>query len=207
MARLHDLLSEDTNQFGPGTDLTISLLAMLLVISLITSHMYEAEKARADALDDGGVVPATTLPSGNFRLAGEFFTAADFHARPVTRLVNRQTTDERVRLIVSDYRESAKIYPYIFVIGHSSELDDPEARDRSDGARRRRNMEFALRRAALITDLLQEHLTDAERERLVAASTGEFDLRKPSQPKSQDNAWVEVVFGREWKLPGREPAH
>lgn len=200
MARLNDLLSEDTNQFGPGTDLTISLLAMMLVISLITSHMYEKEKARAEALESGEV------EGGNFRLASEFFTAADFHARPVTRLVNPAATEQRVLLIVRDYRQNAHRYPYIFVIGHSNELDEPGARDRSIGARRRRNMEFALRRAALITGLLQEHLTDAERDRLVAASTGEFDLRNPSRPTSQENAWVEVVFGREWKLPGRSRA-
>lgn len=195
MARLHDLLSEDTNQFGPGTDLTLSLLAMLLVISLITSHMYDAEKKKYKALADQG---------GNFRMSAEVFTAADFRARPVTRLVDASATEKRVQAIVRDYRENATHYPYIFVIGHSNELDDPHARDRSVSARRRRNMEFALRRAALIAGLLQEHLTDVERDRLIAASTGESDLRNPSRPTSQENARVEVVFGREWKLPARD---
>jgi hypothetical protein len=225
MGRLNDLLSEDTNQFGPGTDLTISLLAVLLVISLITSHLYSAEKLKRQQtektnreLADKAAALAREVaraqaaelasakrpePGGNFKLASELFTAADFYPRPVTRLIDPRGTSARVARIVSDYRQLAGAYPYIFVIGHSSELDDPDAADRSVNARRRRNMEYALRRAALITSLLQEHLSSWENERLLAASSGEFDLRNPSQPDSQENAWVEVVFGREWKLPGR----
>lgn len=201
MRRFNELLSDDTNQFGPGTDLTISLLAVLLVISLITSHLYRAEHDRATRLQaemDG--------PGGNFRLSSEFFTAADFHPRPVTRLVDPRKTRARVARIVRDYRQSAGEYPFIFVIGHSSTLDDPDAKDRSVNGRRRRNMEYALRRAALITSLLQEELHESEVERLIAASSGEFDLKKPSSPTSQENAWVEVVFGREWKVPGHAPA-
>jgi hypothetical protein len=33
-------LSDDTNQFGPGSDLMISLAAVLLVLTVITSQVY-----------------------------------------------------------------------------------------------------------------------------------------------------------------------
>jgi len=229
MAGLGNLLSDDTNQFGPGTDLTVSILAVMLVISLITSHLYTDEKSRRQlterrnqdlvaktaalsrAVDDAKTAERARsaeltelknpAPGGNFKLAAEFFTAADFHARPVTRVLDRRGTAARVARIVDDYRRSSAEYPYIFVIGHSSMLDDPDAADRRENARRSRNMEYALRRAALITAMMQEQLTAEENERLVAASTGEFDLRNPAEPLSQENAWVEVVFGREWKLP------
>ena len=45
MSRMNEILSEDTNQFGPGTDLTISLLAVMLVIAMITMHLYRAAAA------------------------------------------------------------------------------------------------------------------------------------------------------------------
>lgn len=193
MAKLNDLLAEDTNQFGPGTDLTISLLAVLLVIALITSHLYQKEKAANDAL--------TSENGSNFRLATESFTAADFYARPVTRLVNPAAINARVARIVGEYRRLRSDYPFVFVIGHSSQLDDPSAADRSTDGRRRRNMEFALRRAVMIAGLMQRQLDDREREGLVAVTTGEADLRDKDRPLSQDNAWVEVVFGKEWKVP------
>jgi hypothetical protein len=199
MARLHDLLSEDTNQFGPGTDLTISLLALLLVIALITSHLYRQEKTRNDDLAAEG--------EGNFKLASDAFTAGDFYVRPVTRLVDPASTDARVSRIVRDYRGLHGKYPYIFVIGHSNQIDDRTAEDRSVAARQRRNLEHALRRAVLITALMAQHLDDQERDRLVAVSTGEADLRNPRRPLSQENAWVEVVFGKEWKSPRHARAH
>jgi hypothetical protein len=212
VARFNELLGDDTNQFGPGTDLTISLLAVVLVISLITSHLYRAEKAKRVELQIALATGTNGRDSrkadgGNFKLASEFFTAADFHPRPVTRLRNPGEIETRIARIARDYRSSAAHHPFIFVIGHSNELDDPDAENRSANARRRRNMEYALRRAVLIADLLQANLTDAERQRLVVASTGEFDLKNPTDPQSQENAWVEVVFGREWKLPDRIPAH
>jgi hypothetical protein len=206
MRRLSDLLGDDTNQFGPGTDLTVSLLAVVLVVSLITSHLYRIEQQKVAGLVEAAQETQARIEGGNFRLAAEFFAAADFHPRPVTRVVNERSVALKVERIVRDYRKSAADYPYVFVIGHSNELDDPDAEDRTVDARRRRNMEYALRRAAVITGMLQEQLTDGELERLVVASTGEFDLKDPTRPTSPENAWVEVVFGREWKLPGRSPA-
>ncbi|HJQ41096.1 MAG TPA: hypothetical protein VKB93_28500 [Thermoanaerobaculia bacterium] len=205
-----DALGDDTNQFGPGTDLIVSLLAVVLVISLITSHLYRAEQARVVQLQqaaDAAKPKASDAASGNFKLASEFFTAADFHPRPVTRLVDTQSAAARIERIARDYHDNAAEYPYVFVIGHSNQLDDPDAEDQSVQARRRRNMEYGFRRAALITSLLQEHLSEDAQGRVVAVSTGEFDLKDSLHPTSGENAWVEVVFGREWKLPGRKSAH
>ncbi len=195
MTTLNNLLAEDTNQFGPGTDLTISLLAMLLVITLITSHLYQKEKTAKELL--------IGEKGSNFRLAADSFTAADFYPRPVTRLVDPAGTNARVKRIVDEYRHLGREFPYVFVIGHSSELDDPSAADKGIAARRHRNMEFALRRATEIASLMQTQLNDDERDRLVAVTTGEADLRDKANPLSQENAWVEVVFGKEWKVPSR----
>ncbi len=219
MSKLHEILSDDTNQFGPGTDLTISLLAVMLVIALITRHMYQQQKL---ALDEQSKVidllhanqakpcPPPPLPKesegGHFRPASEFFTAADFHAYPVTRLVDPRGTRTRIDNILYEYRKLKDEYPFIFVIGHSSQLDDPLADDQSAEARQKRNLEYALRRSALIAGLMQEHLDAEELDHLVAVTTGEADLRKPEQPLSQENAWVEVMFGKEWKPPYRQLA-
>lgn len=197
MARLDDLINDDTNQFGPGTDLMISLLAVLLVIALITSHLYRQQMNENARLHE----EMREKDGGHFKLASEFFTAADFYPRPVTKLRDTGMTSARIARIVNDYRSGDEQFPYIFVIGHSSTLDDPSAADQSIAARRQRNLEYALRRAALIAGLMQQQLTDRENEHLVAVTTGELDLRVPSRPLSQENAWVEVVFGREWKIP------
>ena len=192
MKRLNELLSEDSNQFGPGTDLILSLLAVLLVMTLISSHMYSQERRRAEA-----------HRGGNFKLASDSFPAGDFHARPVTSLVDPRKTGERVRKIVQDYNQSSTEFPFIFVIGHSNQLDDPNAVDKSYLGRLQRNWDYAGRRAALIAALMQQNLTEKQKDSLVIVTTGEFDMRAPSNPNSQDNAWVEVMFGKEWKPPVR----
>jgi hypothetical protein len=218
MSRIHEILSDDTNQFGPGTDLTISLLAVMFVIALITNHLYEQQKITSDAQgkqlkwrDEHRPKPCPPPPpspkeseGGHFRPASEFFTAADFFAYPVTRLVNPHGTAARIDNILREYRRLKGEYPFIFVIGHSNQLDDPRAEDHSVEARQKRNLEYALRRAALIAGLMQEHLDAEEHDHLVAVTTGEADLRAPEQPLSQENAWVEVMFGKEWKPPYRQ---
>jgi hypothetical protein len=188
MKRLGELLSEDTNQFGPGTDLIISLLAVLLVMTIIASHLYSNEKKENDS-----------RRGGNFELASEFFSAADFYPRPVTRLIDPQKTAQKIKNIVGEYKRLPKEYKYIFVIGHSNQLDDPNAVDKGYFARLQRNWEYAGRRASVIAALLQEHLTDEQKNCLVVMTTGEFDLKVPSNPNSQENAYVEVVFGKDWK--------
>src|SRR5947207_6307726 len=164
MSRFSELLNDDTNQFGPGTDLTISLLAVMLVIAMIATFLYDQEKKRGDDLVaaigkcEARVPPVTPCPppppklegEGNSKPASDYFTAADFHAYPVTALVDSRNTKRRIERIAGEYRRLKYEYPYIFVIGHSNRLDDRDARDRSDEARRNRNLEYALRRSALI---------------------------------------------------------
>lgn len=192
MKSISAYLNEDSNQFGPGTDLMVSLLAVLLVMTLVTSQLYSREKSKNEQVE------------GTFRVATESFLAGDFHSRPVTRLVDPGQTEERVRRIVQEYH--AQEFGYIFVVGHSNSTDDPHAEDPSPRARKQRNFEYAGRRAALIASMLEEHLTHEERDRLVVLTTGELDMRNPSHPESMENAWVEVVFGRDWKLPARATA-
>jgi flagellar motor protein MotB len=198
MRRLNEFITEDTNQFGPGTDLTISLVAILMVMVLITSNMYQlqrkksiAQQAKIDAYEKGG----------HFRLSQEFFPAGDFEIKPVTQLVDQHQTQEKVGKIIAEYRAAAQEFPFIFVVGHSNEIDDPDAEDKGYEARLKRNWEYAGRRAVLIAELLQEQLTAEQKEKIVVTTTGEFDLKLPSDPYSPDNAWVEVVFGKEWKRP------
>ena len=199
MAKVTDILADDTNQFGPGTDLTISLVALLLVITLITTFEYQKTRIENDLLRGE--------QDSRFQLAHDSFSAADFKTWPVTELVNPAGTRARVARIADEYRSGKLRYPFIFVIGHSNLVDDPTARDRSTAARRARNMEFALRRATVIASLLQARLHDDEFERLVAVTSGEADLRDPRHPYASQNAWVEVVFGKEWKIPAKESNH
>jgi hypothetical protein len=203
MRRLNEFITEDTNQFGPGTDLTISLVAVLMVMVLMTSYMYQlqrnksiAQQQKIDAYEKGG----------HFRLSQAFFPAGDFEIRPVTQLVDPAQTQQKVVRIIEEYRATEKEFPFIFVVGHSNEIDDPDAVDKSYGARLQRNWEYAGRRAAAIADLIQTHLTSKQREKIVVTTTGEFDLKVPSDPYSPENAWVEVVFGKEWKRPSHEAA-
>jgi uncharacterized protein (DUF927 family) len=200
MKGLGEFLSEDSNQFGPGTDLIISLLAILLVMTMISSHLYNLEKKDNDArkVREKGWNEQKDK-GGNFELASEYFPAGDFYLRPVTKLVDPQKTTQKIRLIIEDYKRLSKQFKYIFVIGHSNNVDDPNAEDKSYAARLQRNWEYAGRRAGVIAALLQEHLTDEQKDRLVVITTGEFDMKVPTEPNSQENAYVEVVFGKEWK--------
>ena len=201
MRRLNEFINEDTNQFGPGTDLTISLVAVLMVMVLITTSLYQVQRQtsleqqrKLDAYEKGG----------NFRLSHQFFPAGDFAVRPVTQLIDAEQTKRKVVQIANEYRGGEKEFPFIFVVGHSNEIDDPSALDKSYGARLERNWEYAGRRAAVIASLLQAELTPTQKERIVVMTTGEFDLKVPSDPFSQENAWVEVVFGKEWKRPSHQ---
>jgi hypothetical protein len=215
-------LNDDTNQFGPGSDLMISLAAVLLMLTVVVSHLYGRERLRAEedrtkyeTLRAGYVRDSTrfeeqragfardSAAAGSFRVASGSVPAADFYPNPVTRLVNPEHTELRVQQIVEEYRRQD--YPYVFVIGHSNSMDSPTAPDRSRRARLQRNWEYAGRRAALIAALIEAHLTEAERDRLVVMNTGELDMRDPAHPLSQENAWVEIVFGKEWKLPSPVP--
>jgi len=223
MRRMSSFIAEDTNQFGPGTDLIVSLLAILLVMVMIVGYLYTAENKekmtakaayeeeknnsnRLAGLYNEAKQKNEVLESGHFKTAIHSFIAADFESYPVTALSNPPQTYASIDDIAQQYQELQHEYPYVFIIGHSNWLDDPRAQDKSYRARLERNWEYAGRRAALIAGLLQEHLTDSQKDKLVVVTTGEFDLKNTETPYSAENAWVEVIFGKEWKLPARTPA-
>jgi hypothetical protein len=193
MRRLQAYLSEDSNQYGPGTDLIVSLMSVLLIIIFINSNLYQQEREKNHRLERGG----------NFKVASDSFSAGDFKAKPYKEFVNREQAIARVKRIAQEYETLKKVYPYIFVIGHSNRKDDKNALDKSDNARMVRNWEYAGQRAALISSLLQDFLQAEDKDKLVVVTTGEFDMRV-ADPFSQENAWVEVVFGTEWKPPARK---
>ena len=188
MAKLKEYLNEDSNQYGPGTDLMISLMAMLLIITFINSNLYQREKEKNTQLAKGG----------NFRVASASFSAADFKPKPFREMVDKPKALSTVQKIAMEYETIKQSFPYIFVIGHASDKDDPNATDRSPAAKRMRNWDYAGERATLISNLLSGLLQEDEKDRVIVVSTGEFDRRDP-QPGSQLNAWVEIVFGAEWK--------
>lgn len=198
MRRLQDYLSEDSNQYGPGTDLIISLLAVLLVVVFINSYLYKWEKERNAQLLKGRDEPHAEGRS--FKPAPEIFKAADFKPNPYWEFSDGAGARAKVREIARAYHASRATYPFIFVIGHASRTDAMHAADRSPAARMVRNWGYAGGRAAVVSSLLQEFLTPEEKDRLVVGSTGEFDL-KVRDPDSEENAYVEVFFGKEWKPP------
>jgi flagellar motor protein MotB len=216
--RLNDFITEDSNQFGPGTDLMISLLAVLLIISLVIGHMYDNQRKQSESLaasfrQEKGKSEALEkslkkkeeekAKGGNFKLASIYFSAGDFAVYPVTKLTDEARTRSMIQSIAQEYTLSQADLPFIFIIGHSNKIDDPRAIDKSYGARLQRNWEYAGRRAGIVASLLQEYLADEQKEKIVVVSSGEFDLRDPGDPISQENAWVEVVFGKEWKIPSK----
>lgn len=229
MRRLNEFISEDSNQFGPGTDLVIAMMGVLLVMILISGQMYSRERRQNEhargrhAEERRGhdqlkmsyaelrrayeELLAKQQPAadgaGKFKLASHHFSAGTFHARPVDRLTDPAGSAGMVERIVQEYLSLNSEYPFIFVIGHSNQIDDPEAEDQGPDARLRRNWVYAARRAGVIAELIQSRLTPEQRERIVVVTTGEFDLKLPSEPLSQENALVEVVFGKEWKPPSR----
>ncbi|MET0645716.1 MAG: hypothetical protein ABW208_03790 [Pyrinomonadaceae bacterium] len=229
MGRLNEFVSEDSNQFGPGTDLVIAMMGVLLVMILVSGQMYSRQKKQKEAAQTSHAQERkgfeelqrsyATLgrlyeelkvkesreqnATGNFKLASTQFLAGTFEARPVDRLRSTSATAELVGRIVEEYATLRSEFPVIFVIGHSNHLDDPDAEDTSPGAKLRRNWVYGARRAGVIAELIQSRLPPAQREDIVVVTTGEFDLKDPTDPLSQDNAVVEVVFGKGWKPPTR----
>lgn len=187
MKGLNDFITEDTNQFGPGTDLIVALMSLLLVMITISSYLYGRDKQE-----------------GNFKAASLYFSAGDFKTYPVTELVDKEGAKNRLRLIVQEYQKFEHEYPYLFIIGHANKRDVPNAEDKTERARLERNWVFAGRRAAVIAGEFQQLLTQQQRERIVLVSTGEFDKRVTAVPESPENAWVEIIFGKEWKPPARQ---
>ena len=190
MGRLKEFLSEDSNQYGPGTDLMVSLMSILLVITFINGFLYK------QATDKAG--------QDHFRIAKNSFDAGDFEIKPVLKFKDEQAAIEKIEAIAREYESLKGQWPYIFVIGHATEHNVLHPEDNSDPARWERNWNFAGERAARVSRLLQEKLKPEDRDNLLVISTGEFDKRDPV-PKSLENAWVEVVFGSEWKPKAGTP--
>lgn len=186
MGQLKEFLTEDSNQYGPGTDLMVSLMSFLLVITFINGFLYKQAKKENKGKED------------HFKIAHDSFSAGDFKPKPFREFQDEQAARDRIKAIAREYETVKERYPYIFVIGHASELDVPNPADPSPPARWERNWNFAGERAALVSRFLQQALNLEDRDKLVAVSTGEFDKRD-SIPDSQANAWVQVVFGSEWK--------
>jgi hypothetical protein len=190
MARLKEYLSEDSNQYGPGTDLMVSLMALLLVMTFINGFLYKLEEGKGH---------------DRFKLASNSFVAGDFKFKPYREFNNEPNARVRIKAIAREYESLKKTYPFILVIGHSSDLDIPNPSDDSDPARWERNWNFAGERAALVSRFLQQELSKEDHDKLVVVSSGEFD-KKDSTPFSQANARVEVVFCNEWKPPSNTSA-
>lgn len=225
MRRLNEFVSEDSNQFGPGTDLVIAMMGVLLVMILVSGQMYSREKRQKSTAQGRvaeerkdyenlkrkhaqlGILYEQLLSKqrreeadgGNFKLASERFLAGTFEVRPVDKLKSPSDTAALVSRIVAEYESLRSEFPVIFVIGHSNQIDDPAAEDSSPAAKLRRNWVYGARRAGVIAELIQSRLPPQQREEIVVVTTGEFDLKDPSNPFSQENAVVEVVFGKEWK--------
>lgn len=225
MGRLNDLITEDTNQFGPGTDLMVSLLAVMLVMIVISGHLYNKEKERGAAADgrqrqelakheelqkaydeqkkrlaalEEQLKKMSVAGEANILPARLSIPAADFSMNPVDRLRDPEHARATVDSIVQQYRSVQNVYPFIFVVGHANYVD-AEAADYK--TRQQRNWDYAGRRAGVIADLIQARLSPEQRDKIVVMSAGEFDMRAPEDPNSLDNAFVEVVFGKTWKPP------
>jgi hypothetical protein len=181
-----------SNPWPAFVDLFSALLIATFAGLIMFSGAYREMKKKNEALEKGG----------NFRLARAIIPAGDFQEYPVTDLRDPQETTRRIDQISREYQSLQSEFPYIFVIGHSNqkEAKRPEDRDPSR-SRLERNWEYAGRRAAKIAYLLQDILPSDQKSRMVVVTTGEFDMKDPSNPTSPQNAWVEVVFGKEWKVP------
>ena len=177
-------LKEDFDLFGPGADLLISLIAVFLIILVLQSkYLYDATKNN----------------NGNFKIASVSFPAAQFMVKPVDRFNDQNSAIKLVQVVVSEYNKYKSEYPYMFIIGHSSEMDDPNANNKTYEDRLQRNWIYAGRRAVVVASEIQKHLNTSEKQNIIVSTTGELDLKNTRQPLSQENAWVEIVFAKEWK--------
>lgn len=165
---------------SPLIDVVVNALAAIFIILMIYMVVVQPKE---------GFVPAGK------------FEAGDFKQYPVAELVDLVKSTKDMDAIAQQYKGLELEFPHIFIIGHANSSDALEATDRSEQARLERNWNFAGRRASLIAKELYKRLTEKQRERIVVVSTGEFDKRDPSKPTGQENAWVEVVFGKNWKSP------
>lgn len=179
-----------------------AFLFMVNATKAMAAKMEEKEKLGAgrEAISEGR--------GGSFEAATAHFTAGDFMAKPVDEFRDPTNAKRNVNNIIQQYKSRKNDYPYIFVIGHANSVDILDAEDSSVSSRRKRNWWYAMRRAIAVASLLERRLKsyglpDEILDNVIIASTGEFDQRMPGKPFGDENAWVEVVFGRDWKLPAR----
>ena len=185
MKGLNDFISEDTNQFGPGTDLIVAILALMLILATISSYLYKREIQRND--------------EGNFKAASVPFDAGVFRTPQVEEPDNKEEMKKRISIIKQEYQSRKDEYSWIFIIGHANSRDIKQVT--TEAARMKRNWDFAGRRAAVVARELQAQLEPHQREKIVIVSTGEFDKKNSANPLAAENAYVEVVFGKQWKPP------
>jgi hypothetical protein len=171
---------------SPLIDVVINAFAAIFIILMIYMVVVQ---------------PKDPVPP--FKLAEAKFESGDFLPYPVVAMSDKTETSRRLDAMTQEYKRIERDYPYIFVVGHANSKDDPTASDKSEPARLERNWEFAGRRAALIAKELQKRL-GPQREKIVLVSVGELDQRDPTDRMSQKNAWVEVVFARDWKPPSHQ---
>jgi hypothetical protein len=213
----YDLINEDSNQFGPGTDLIICLLALLMVFVVIVSYLYGNEKkintrtvaaignckgavgALGTELEDCRKKIENLKNRGEFKPAGEFLVAGTFKQNPYYELQDPQMTENEVQSIMEKYDSLSAEYPFIFVIGHANVVGLAGKPNLTYEERLKYNWEFAGVRSAVIANLIQKHLSEEEKNKIIIVSTGEFDLKISEDPESSENAFVEVFFGNEWK--------
>lgn len=222
------LINEDSNQFGPGTDLVICLLALLIIMVMIVSFLYSKEKkTNEEAKNELKSLRQQTLtlknelaqretelsalknklgsdgPESKFKLDVARFEDATFKQIPYLELTDPLETKQQIEQIVHKYIESKEEYPYIFIIGHANEASK-RGQKLTDEQRFEFNWKVAGERSGVIANLLQEQLLKSQftkevRDKIIIVSTGEFDLKFPEAPTSLENAFVEVIFGKEWK--------
>jgi hypothetical protein len=173
---------------SPLIDVVVNALAAIFIILMIYMVVFRPGEK----------------PIPPFQLAKEKFESGDFLSYPVESFANPAETSKRLDSIALEHKQIESTYPYIFVVGHANSKDDPTAVDKTEPARLERNWNFAGRRAALIAKEIQKRLTELQREKIVLVSAGEFDKQDPANPLGQENAWVEVVFGRDWKPPSHK---
>lgn len=220
MRSIQSLSTENQDPFGPGVDLIISLVAILMLIFTFAMQSYikqleqindltstiEREKAKNDTLsislfDISKELGDLKSQGGHFKVANDYFSAGHFKTNPVTDFTNEEQTRKLVEKIILEYRQLKHQFPFIFIIGHANYIEISSIEKRKYKSRAEANWVYAGRRAARIADLLTQHLTFEEKENVIILSTGEFDMKNPNDPTSEVNAWVEIVFGKEWKLP------
>jgi hypothetical protein len=204
-----NLNDNEEDYLGPGMDLVSSLAGIILIACVVIALLYKNSLNENDEKNNI-IKQLTKLVSqydidqeGKFKLSSNIFEAGDFKVNPVSELTNHQLTIKKILKIIEEYNRIKDTFPYIFIIGHANQIDDPYAIDRSPISRSRRNYEYASKRAAVIASLLQSYLNDIDKNKIVTVSTGELDMANPDFPYSQKNAFVEIVFGKEWKPPSR----